>query len=339
MLPPELSFELPDERIAREPATPRDASRLLRVSRRTGSFSHERVADLPSRLAAGDCLVLNDTRVLPARLRSEISGKPLELLLLRSLPSAPLTWECLARPARRIGAGATVAFPGGVTAALSRTESPEGICLARFDGLSSRHFFAWLETAGEMPIPPYLKREPTAADRARYQTVFAREAGSVAAPTAGLHFTPELLGRIEQKGVRIARVTLHVGYGTFSPLRPEHLAEGRLHPERFEVPEPTLAAIDRTKREGGRVVAVGTTTVRALEACALGDSGETRLLIRPGFAFQRVDALLTNFHLPGSSLLLLVAAFLGTELTRKAYDEALRENYRFYSYGDAMLIE
>lgn len=341
MLPPELSFELPDDRIARVPADRRDRSRLLCAKRESLELEHLYFSDLPSRLRPGDCLVVNDTRVLPARLRGHANGREMEILLLEpTSESHELEWTCLARPARKIGAGLGVAFPGNVQGHLSRTDSPDGICRVAFSGVESRDFPEWLETTGELPLPPYFKRHPTPEDRDRYQTVFADERGSVAAPTAGLHFTKDLLETLKGRGVLVASVTLHVGYGTFAPLKPETLASGQLHAERYRVPAITLQAIDEARRKGGRIVAVGTTTTRALESAALGSrSGLTRLLIQPGFRFQVVDALITNFHLPDSSLLLLVAAFMGTATTRHAYEMALRANYRFYSYGDAMLIE
>jgi S-adenosylmethionine:tRNA ribosyltransferase-isomerase len=306
----ELDYDLPPELIAQQPAEPRDASRLLVYDRASGEVRHRRFAELPDELGAGELVVVNDTRVLPARIRLERPRG--EVLLLERVDGNGL-WEGLARPTRRLR-------PGRRYGPVELVEHlGEGRWLLRLDG----------EPAGEPPLPPYI-REPL-RDPTRYQTVYARDAGSAAAPTAGLHFTPELLGRLD-----VERVTLHVGLDTFRPVSAEDLDQHTLHSEHYEV-EP--AAWERI-RAADRVLAVGTTTVRVLESLARGAplAGRTDLFIRPGFEFRRVDSLLTNFHLPRSTLLALVMAFAGVEETRRLYRLAIEERYRFYSFGDAMVI-
>jgi len=334
----ELDYALPPELIAQEPAPERTAARLLVVGRQPEALAHETVAALPRLLRAGDLLVLNDARVVPARVRGRRpSGGRLELLLLEEHGDGD--WEALVRGTPRVGE--RVHLPGATgtwTAALG--EGRWRLALAVAGPVS-----AWLEQVGEVPLPPYIRRPggPTAADRERYQTTFARVPGAVAAPTAGLHFTPALLAEAADAGIGHVTLTLHVGPGTFLPVRGGDLDTHRMAPERYELPAPTAARIEAARGAGGRVVAVGTTTVRALESAA-GDgplragSGEAGLFIRPGHRFRVVGALLTNFHLPGTPLLALVAAFAGRSVMAAAYAEAVRQRYRFYSYGDAMLI-
>jgi len=337
----DLDYALPPELIAQEPAPERTAARLLVLERADPGCRHARVAELPAWLRAGDLLVLNDTRVIPARLRARRpSGARLEVLLVRRLAAGDGAeeWEALVRGAPR--AGERVHFATGA----GEWVTPLGDGRWRVRLLLDVPVLAWLERAGEVPLPPYIRRPagPTAADRERYQTVYARAPGAVAAPTAGLHLTAELLARLEAEGVEIAPLTLHVGPGTFLPIRTERLEDFTMAPERYEVPARTAERIATARSRGGRVVAVGTTTVRALESAAatgaLGGGGEARLFIRPGHRFRVVDALLTDFHLPRSPLLALVAAFAGWERVKAAYEEAVRWRYRFYSFGDAMLI-
>ena len=402
-----LNYSLPKERIALQPAEPRDSARLLVVHRKPGTvpatgltagrpsgdsprfFSHRIFHDLPDLLKAGDCLVLNDTKVIPARLRGRRAGTggKVELLLLSETPESSekaRIYRCLGQPAKNLKPGTRLQFnEGSLQAEVIGWE--EGERLVRFEGRGAAQT---LLEAGEVPLPPYIDRPVETRDADWYQTVYARQTGAVAAPTAGLHFTPELLERIRAKGVRVCFLTLHVGWGTFKPVGERELESGKLHPERFEIPAETIAAIQETKDQGGRVIAVGTTVVRTLEAGGAGWvnrlradraatvsrngslaatsevereadrhggaaepscepassprptvlSGETDLFIRPGFEFRVVDAMITNFHLPGTSLLLLVSAFAGEERIQHAYQEAMNQKYRFYSYGDAMLI-
>lgn len=347
----EFDFELPDELIAQHPLERRDASRMLVVNRSEGNWRDASFAEFPKELRAGDALVVNNTRVFPARLvgRREPTGGRVELLLVRRRAEFEgETWEVLAKPARRLEASGRVTFGDGRLTAetLTATENGAGR-IVRFQ--TDGDFNALLEEFGRMPLPPYIKREAedlvtAEEDRERYQTVYAAAPGAIAAPTAGLHFTPQVFETLRARGVRIAEVTLHVGYGTFAPVRAEDLAEHRVAAERFEISEQTAAEINRTKETGGRVLAVGTTTVRALES-AVDESGrvgagrgETGLTITPGYRFRAVDALLTNFHLPRSSLLVLVSAFAGRELVLDAYRHAVAARYRFYSYGDCMLV-
>ncbi len=337
----DYAFELPPDRIAQEPAPVAEAARLLQLPRSGAPLVHGFVSDLPDWLRAGDLLVVNETRVLPARLRGckHSGGRAEALLLGRS--GLPGRYRALLRTRGRIRPGQKFRFEGRGTA----LDAEVAACGA--DGEFELCFDPGRDpyAAGETPLPPYIRREaPRAADALRYQTAYARVPGSVAAPTAGLHLSQALLERLAAAGVELARVVLHVGPGTFRPPRAEDLARGELHPEPYELSERAAAQIDAARVRGGRVVAVGTTTARVLESCAaaLGrvraERGVTRLLLAPGSRFQVVDALLTNFHLPRSSLLLLVAAFAGRERILAAYAEAIARGYRFYSYGDAMLI-
>jgi len=337
----DYDYELPPERIAQAPLAERDASRLLVLDRKTGARAHRHVRELPALLGPNDLLVLNATRVLPARLRGEkAGGGRAEALLLGAAQEAG-AFEALVRARGRLRVGQKLRFARAAASADAEIAELSG------DGRVVLRFAAGTDpyALGEMPLPPYIKRaSENADDVARYQTVFARAPGSVAAPTAGLHFSDALFAALRARGVRTAEVVLHVGIGTFRPLREEDLAAGELHSERFELSEETVRAISETRGRGGRVVAVGTTSTRVLESCADGRggviarAGETRLLLAPGAQFRVVDALLTNFHLPRSSLLLLVAAFAGREPVLAAYREAVALGYRFYSYGDAMLL-
>jgi len=338
MLTSDFDYHLPAESIAQE-AAPRGQSRLL-VLDRTGPERHAQIGDLPRLLRPGDLLVLNDTRVIPARLfgRSDGGGR-MEILLVERLGERE--WEALVKPGRRARPGSAIELDQGLSAEVTGKRD-DGRVRLRFSEPIEPH----LDRLGHVPLPPYIHRPDTPEDRERYQTVYARRSGAIAAPTAGLHFTDELLREIERAGVGIARVTLHVGIGTFKPVTAERIEEHRMERERYEIGEEPAAAIRGARAEGRRVVAVGTTVVRTLEAAALAGSGDveagsasTDLFIAPGFRFQAVDTLLTNFHLPCSTLLMLVSAFVGRERILAAYEEAIREGYRFYSYGDAMLAE
>jgi S-adenosylmethionine:tRNA ribosyltransferase-isomerase len=338
----DYDYALPPHLVAQEPLAERDAARLLVLDRGRDDVAHARVRDLPAWLARGDLLVANATRVRPARLRGrKLTGGAAEALLLGDAPG-PGRERALLRCAGRLRVGLKLRFEGGGEPPLDAEVAElgrEGEVVLAFPSERS----PW--ALGETPLPPYIRRErPDPRDAGRYQTVFARVDGAVAAPTAGLHLTPRLLAALRAKGVGWAEVVLHVGPGTFRPLREEDLAAGRLHAERYALPPATAEAVRRTRAGGGRVVAVGTTTARVLETCAGDDrcvragTGETQLLLAPGSEFRAVDALLTNFHLPRSSLLLLVAAFAGRERVLRAYAGAVAAGYRFYSYGDAMLI-
>ena len=340
----EFDYELPTERIAQRPCAPRGSSRLMILDRARGRWTHAGFRDLPSVLARGDLLVRNDTRVIRARLRGvRAGGGAVEVLLLRpeAAPGRAEVWSCLARPGRRLRPGGSARLDGGIVATWLDDADDDGIRRVRLE--SSRPVRELLEEVGEIPLPPYITRPPTADDTADYQTVYARVAGAVAAPTAGLHFTEALLDDLVRAGVDLASLTLHVGPGTFLPVRADTVEEHRMSAERVEISAETARAVVTAKRDGRRVVAVGTTTVRALEG-ALGDleprvrCADVSLFIAPGFGFRVVDALITNFHLPRSTLLLLVCAFAGRDLVLAAYRAAAAEGYRFYSYGDAMLI-
>ncbi len=350
----DFDFELPPELIAQQPAQERGQSRMLVLNRTTGALTDAQFAQFPSLLHPGDLLVINDSRVIPARLyahrtlvrdRQQPTGL-VEVLLTE--PTGADTWRALVRPGKKVGIGEQLVFLAPSGAVELEAEVLErgtfGERLLRFAPVED--FFAALERIGHMPLPPYIRRDDAAADRERYQTVFSRERGSVAAPTAGLHFTPQILDVLPDAGVEVARITLHVGLGTFAPLRVERLEEVQLHRERYTLPASTAEAVNRARREGRRVVAVGTTVVRTLEHCALvagGDAlkahtGETEIFISPGFQFRVVGALLTNFHLPQSSLLMLVSAFAGRERVLAAYRHAVKKSYRFFSYGDCMFL-
>jgi S-adenosylmethionine:tRNA ribosyltransferase-isomerase len=386
----DFDFDLPEELIAQQPPAERGASRMLVLDRQTGAIADSIFPDLPSLLNPGDLLVLNDSRVIPARLyarRANLRGKQtpsglIEVLLTE--PAAPGgsgagNWRALVRPGRKVRPGDTLEFypehsvpdrftnghdfsragsantneedlaPGSPLLRAEVLASGEfGERTLRFDPVaaSSGGFFSILDQIGHMPLPPYIKRDDARTDRDRYQTVYSSQPGSVAAPTAGLHFTPAILEAIRARGVEVANITLHVGLGTFAPLRVDRLDEIKLHRELYTLPNATAAALNRAKAEGRRIVAVGTTTVRTLEHVALeadgaplaGHSGATQIFISPGFRFQLVGALLTNFHLPQSSLLMLVSAFAGRERVLDAYRHAVQNKYRFFSYGDCMFL-
>jgi len=351
MLISDFDFELPDELIAQHPLARRDASRMLVLDRGARTWRDSAFAELPSLLRAGDTLVLNNTKVFPARLegRRETTGGGVELLLVRERADlGPLVWEALARPGRRLVPGVRLAFGDGRLRAEVLGTAGEGAGrLVRFD--ADGEFDSLLEEFGRVPLPPYIKRgggdeRARAADRERYQTVFAERRGAIAAPTAGLHFTPHVLEELRGRGVSTAEVTLHVGYGTFAPVRVEDLSQHKVAAEWYEVGAAAAEQINLTRERGGRVVAVGTTTVRTLESAAgeggrvSAGRGETALTVTPGYAFRAVDALLTNFHLPRSSLLVLVGSFAGPDLVLAAYRHAVAARYRFYSYGDCMFI-
>jgi S-adenosylmethionine:tRNA ribosyltransferase-isomerase len=322
----DFDYYLPEDLIAQQPLAQRDGSRMLVVNRATGTWEDRMFRDFPSYTHEDDCLVLNDTRVFPSRLygRREHGTGRVEIFLTRQ--RTPNTWEALVRPGKKMRTGERVIISDDLTAEiLGRGEFGERI--VRLDARGE--LFETLEKVGHVPLPPYIRRPDTAADRSRYQTVFANERGSVAAPTAGLHFTPEILAQVRAE---IAHVTLHVGLGTFQPLHGDVLESNNLHEESFTVPPETVQAMDRANR----VIAVGTTSVRAIESES--SQPTTRLFLYPGVKFRRTGALLTNFHLPKSSLLILVCAFAGTELTLSAYRHAVENKYRFFSYGDCMLV-
>ena len=333
-------FDLPERLIAQTPLEKRDTSRLLHLDKTTGEIEHRHFYDIKQYLRKGDCLVLNDSRVLPARLiGARPTGGSVELVLLKDLGDG--CWECLSRPGRKTKPGQEIIFGNGdLTATVqSVTEGGNRIVKFQYEGV----FLEVLERLGKMPLPPYIKEE--LKDAERYQTVYSKELGSAAAPTAGLHFTKELLKEIEEMGVNICFVTLHVGLGTFRPVKAENIEEHEMHSEFCMVPADTAKTINETKRSGGRVIAVGTTSCRTLESFAKEDgtieeiAAWTSIFIYPGYKFKCVDALITNFHLPESTLIMLVSALAGRENILHAYEVAVKEEYRFFSFGDAMFIE
>ncbi len=363
MLVSDFDYHLPEQLIAQEPLSDRSASRLLHLSAETGEFTDRVFRDLPDLLRPSDLLVFNNTKVFPARLygrRSGIRSQPLsphnpaareflhgriEVLLTRQLSSAANEWECLVRPGRKIGVGEHLFF--------GEHDELQAEVIARAE-FGERHirfapdpdFFTKIEAIGHIPLPPYIARDDSSADRERYQTVYARERGSVAAPTAGLHFTPQILARIREKGIETAEITLHVGLGTFQPVRAIKVEDHQLHSETYSISQSTADQINRARAARRRIVAVGTTTVRTLEFAAQYDStelraasGDANLFIYPGYRFRIVSALLTNFHLPQSTLLMLVCALGGKDNVMRAYHHAVAARYRFYSYGDCMLVE
>ena len=344
----DFDFHLPDELIA-QTAAPRGESRLLVLNRETGSIAHARIRDLPAFLRAGDLLVANDTRVFPARLigRRVPSGGAVECLLLaREGPATPREqiWSALVHPGQKLRPGARMRFEPGLNGEILERQF-FGRRQVRLWTDGDDEVDARVDAIGHVPLPPYIHRPDAAADRDRYQTIFARPRGSVAAPTAGLHFDEALLESLDRAGVRRVTLTLHVGYGTFKPVRSDNIAEHVVDPEAYAIPAETADAIDQTRAAGGRVIAIGTTTTRALEDAARHADGrvtarqaEATVFIHPGFTFNVIDGLVSNFHLPKSSLFMLVAAFAGRERVLAAYRQAIEERYRFYSYGDAMLI-
>lgn len=333
-------YELPQELIAQTPLKDRTASRLLVLDRKSGEIEHRRFRDITEYLRPGDCLVMNNTRVIPARLYGvkEDTGGKIEFLLLKRIDLD--TWEIILKPGKRGIKGARFVFGDGALRAEITDVKPDGNRIVRFE-----YEGVWeelLDKLGEMPLPPYIKEKLT--DKERYQTVYSKIEGSAAAPTAGLHFTEELLEKIKDMGVNTAYLTLHVGLGTFRPVSVENVEEHVMHSEYYEINEETAELINRTRENGGRIVAVGTTSVRTLETAADGDgrlkaeSGNTDIFIYPGYKFKAVDALITNFHLPESTLLMLISAFAGKDKVFKAYEEAVKDKYRFFSFGDAMFI-
>ena len=333
-------YDLPKELIAQDPLEDRSSSRLLHLSMKDGSFEHRHFTDILDYLHKGDCLVINDTRVIPARLygHKEETGAVIEILLLKRREND--IWECLVKPGKKARPGAKITFGDGILKGEIIDIVDEGNRLIQFhyDGI----FEEILDQLGEMPLPPYITHK--LKDKNRYQTVYAKYEGSAAAPTAGLHFTQELLRQIADKGIRIAYVTLHVGLGTFRPVKEENVLEHHMHSEYYQVTEEAANTINETKKNGGRVICVGTTSCRTLESWAAEDGtmtatgGWTNIFIYPGYRFKVMDALVTNFHLPESTLIMLVSALAGREHVLNAYNEAVREKYRFFSFGDAMFI-
>ena len=336
----DFSFELPQELIAQTPMEPRDHSRLLTVSRRDGTIGHHRFYELPQLLRPGDLLLVNDSRVIPARLygEKEGTGAAVELLLLERKRTD--VWETLVRPGKKIKEGTRLVFGDGLLHAevLAHLESGNRLVRFAYEG----EFYALLDRVGQMPLPHYITRQ--LEDSERYQTVYARERGSAAAPTAGLHFTQELLAALPKAGIEVASVTLHVGLGTFRPVKEENILDHKMHAEHYCMTQETADRINACKARGGRVICVGTTSCRTLESIAakhgkvVADEGYTDIFIYPGYSFRAMDGLITNFHLPESTLIMLVSAFLGYEKTMEVYRTAVEQRYRFYSFGDSMLV-
>jgi len=341
MLKSEFYYDLPERLIAQTPVEPRDSSRLMKVDRETGEITHDRFYNICDYLKKGDLLVMNDSRVFPARLygTKRDTGANVELLLLkrRSLTD----WESMVRPGKKLKAGAVVEFPEGLSCEVLETVE-EGNRIVRFS--FEGDFFDILDRIGQMPLPPYITAKLEKKDR--YNTIYCRETGSAAAPTAGLHFTDEVFAKLSEKGVDTAYVTLHVGLGTFRPVKEDNILDHKMHVEHFSVPEETAKKIAECKARGGRVIAVGTTSCRTLESAAgMSENGEitacsadTGIFIYPGYKFKAIDGLITNFHLPESTLIMLVSAFMGKEKTMNAYNVAIEERYRFFSFGDSMMI-
>lgn len=334
-------YDLPEELIAQEPIEPRDHSRMLVLDRAAGTRENRHFYDIVDYLQAGDCLILNDSRVLPARLygNRESTGGAVELLLLNQ--KSGNVWEVLAGPGRKARVGDILTFADGLLKAEVLEITPDGNRLVNF--LYEGNFYTLLERIGEMPLPHYITHQ--LQDKERYQTVYSKDLGSAAAPTAGLHFTPALLDKLKEKGVNIGFVTLHVGLGTFRPVKADTITDHKMHSEHYVLPQQTAELINRTRQNGGRVFAVGTTSCRTLESVGVGEDGLvhaadgwTDIFIYPGYSFQVLDGLITNFHLPESTLIMLVSAFAGYELTMETYRYAVAERYRFFSFGDSMLI-
>jgi S-adenosylmethionine:tRNA ribosyltransferase-isomerase len=338
----DFDYSLPAELIAQRPADRRDSSRLMILDRPAGTVVETKFTEISGLLREGDLLVVNDTKVIPARLHGvKPTGGRVEIFLVKRLPQDGQVWECLLKCSKKPCAGSVIELAEGVTASIEAGDD-SGHWTVSFS--PSEGFDEWLERTGSVPLPPYIRRPAFDEDRQRYQTVFARVRGAVAAPTAGLHFTSEMLEELPRKGVDIVPLTLHVGLGTFLPVRVEDPAEHRMHREYFSIPEATASAICERKRGKGRVIALGTTATRALEHAAEPDGtvrageGEADIFIYPGYSFKVIDGLITNFHLPCSTLLMLVAAFAGREFILRAYEEAVARRFRFFSYGDAMMI-
>lgn len=336
-----FDFDLPEELIAQTPLKDRTSSRLMVLDKETGKLEHDIFKNIKAYLRAGDCLVLNDTKVLPARLfgEKEETGAKIEVLLLKQVEGD--TWETLVKPAKRIKEGSVIRFGDGRLTAVCVGEKDHGgrIFTFQYEGI----FYEVLESLGEMPLPPYIKEQ--LEDKDRYQTVYAKERGSAAAPTAGLHFTEELLEELKDMGVHIAFITLHVGLGTFRPVSVDDVDEHEMHAEFYQVTEGTARLLNEVREKGGRIITVGTTSTRTLETIAtandgkfVSDSGWTNIFIYPGYEFKAIDGMITNFHLPKSTLIMLVSALAGRENVLHAYQTAVKEKYRFFSFGDAMLI-
>ena len=336
----DFDYELPKELIAQDPLEKRSESRLMVLDKATGKVTHKHFYDIIEYINEGDCLIINNTKVIPARLYGvkEDTGAAIEILLLKRVDGN--TWECLSRPGKKARVGARIVFGEGLLTGEIVDVVEEGNRLIRFeyDGI----FEEILDKLGEMPLPPYITHK--LQDKSRYQTVYAKYDGSAAAPTAGLHFTPELLQRLRDKGVKIAEVTLHVGLGTFRPVKVENVLEHHMHSEYYEITKEACDIINNTKANGGKVISVGTTSTRTVESAAdengllTPKKGDTDIFIYPGFNFKVIDSLITNFHLPESTLIMLVSALAGRENVLAAYEEAVKERYRFFSFGDAMLI-
>lgn len=334
-------YDLPEELIAQTPSEKRDFSRMLHLDRSTGTVEHKHFYDVINYLKKGDCLVVNESRVIPARLigsRADKPGSIIEVLLLKQIDDK--TWECITRPGKKTRVGAELTFGDGELTACVKSVEESGNRIIRFDFKGI--FMEVLDRLGRVPLPPYITEE--LSDAERYQTVYSKNPGSAAAPTAGLHFTPEIMEKLEQMGVSIAKVTLHVGLGTFRPVKVDDITEHVMHKEWYDLPSDAAEKINRAKECGGRVIAVGTTSCRTLESVAsfngkiVPSSGETGIFIYPGYEFKAIDGLITNFHLPESTLIMLVSAFAGYDNTMNAYKEAVAERYRFFSFGDCMII-
>lgn len=331
-------YDLPERLIAQTPIEPRNASRLMALGKQSGEIEHKKFTDLFDYLKTGDCLILNNTRVLPARIfgTRKDTGSVVEFVLLKQKSNT--VWECIAGPGKKAREGKEFTFSEELSCKVLEV-LPDGNRVIEF--YFSGNFYEILDRVGEMPLPHYIKEK--LEDKERYQTVYSKETGSAAAPTAGLHFTPEMLDEIKARGINIGYVTLHVGLGTFRPVKVENITEHKMHSEHYYLPQETADLINETKQNGGRVICVGTTSCRTVESVAsLGDiterSGDTDIFIYPGYTFKCMDGLITNFHLPESTLIMLVSAFAGYENTLNAYKEAVKEEYRFFSFGDAMLI-
>ena len=333
-------YDLPEKLIAQTPLEPRDSSRMMVLNRNSGDICHKHFYDIIDYLNEGDCLILNDSRVLPARIFGvkDETGATVEFLMLRQIENN--TWETLAKPGKKAKPGAKFTFGDGIMTATVKDVTEEGNRIVEFK--SEENIYSALDKIGQMPLPPYITEK--LQDKERYQTVYSNEIGSAAAPTAGLHFTKELLKKIEYKGIRIGYVTLHVGLGTFRPVKVDEITEHKMHSEHYEIPEVTAQLIKETKENGNRVIAVGTTSCRTLESVAtkhgeiIACNGFTDIFIYPGYEFKVLDGLVTNFHLPESTLIMLVSAFCGYENTMNAYKVAVEEEYRFFSFGDSMII-
>ena len=333
-------YDLPKELIAQTPLEPRDSSKMMVLSKKDGSILHKHFYDVVDMLSEGDCLILNDSRVLPARIfgNKEDTGASVEFLMLRQIENN--TWETLAKPGKKAKVGTKFIFGDGIMTGTVREVTQEGNRIIDFECEES--IYTALDKIGQMPLPPYITEKLN--DKERYQTVYSNEIGSAAAPTAGLHFTKELLQKIKDKGVNIGYVTLHVGLGTFRPVKVDNITEHKMHSEHYEIPESTSELIKQTKENGKRVIAVGTTSCRTLESVAqkhgeiIPCHGFTDIFIYPGFEFKVLDGLITNFHLPESTLIMLVSAFTGYEYTMNAYKTAVDNEYRFFSFGDSMMI-